>query len=166
MLAVVGIGKTILQHTVDELLVAELGAVAHVGEVVRDVGHALSTASDNDLSVTSHDGLGSESDGLDGRGADLVDGGSDSGLRETGVDGALSGGVLAETSLEDVAKDDLLDLFGLDASTRDGVLDSVCTELDGGLAGERAQEHARGSTGSRDDVDGCLGSHCGCVEGL
>lgn len=155
MLALVCVGETILQDAVDELLVAKLGAVAHVGEVVGHVGHALGAASDDDVGIAANDGLGGEGDGLDGGGADLVDGGSDGGLREAGVDGALSGGVLAQVGLQDVAEDDLLDLLRLDTSARDGVLDGVCTELDRGLAGERAQEHARGGTDGRDDVDGC-----------
>lgn len=155
VLALVCVGETVLQDTINELLVAELGAVAHVGEVVGHVGHALGTASNDNVGIAADDGLGSEGDSLDGGGADLVDGGSDSGLRETGVDGALSGGVLAKVGLEDVAEEDLLDLLRLDTSARNGVLDRVCTELDGGLAGERAQEHARWGTDSRDDVDGC-----------
>jgi hypothetical protein len=163
VLAVVCVGETVLQQTVDELLVAELGAVAHVGEVVRDVGHALGTASDDNLSVAAHDGLGSEGDGLDRRGADLVDGGGHGGLGEASLDGALSGGVLAYIGLEDVAEEDLLDLFGLDAGALDGVLDCVCTELGGGLAGERAQEHARGRTDGRDNVDGGLRGHGDCA---
>jgi hypothetical protein len=75
------------------------------------------------------------------------------------VDGALSGGVLAQVGLEDVAEEDLLDVFGLDAGARDGVLDGVGAELDGGLAGEGAQEHTRWGTDGRDDVDGGLGGH-------
>lgn len=166
VLALVCVGETVLQDTVDELLVAELGAVAHVGEVVGHVGHALGAASDDDIGVAAHDGLGSEGNGLDGGSADLVDGGRDGGLREAGVDGALSGGVLAQVGLEDVAEEDLLDLLRLDAGARDGVLDCVCTELDGGLAGERAQEHARGGTDGRDDVDGCLRGHGDGVGGV
>lgn len=96
VLRLVHVGKAVLQDTVDELLVTELGAGAQGREVVRDVGHGLGATGDNDLGVASDDGLGTENDGLQGRSADLVDGGSDGCLRKAGAEGALAGRVLAK----------------------------------------------------------------------
>jgi len=45
--------------------------------------------------------LGAEDEGFYGGGADFVDGGADGGVWEGGVEGALAGGVLAETVEEE-----------------------------------------------------------------
>lgn len=93
-----GIGQTILENTVDEGLVAVLGAASQVGEVVGGVGHGLGATGDDNGRGAEHDVLGSEDDGLEGRGADLVDSRADGAVGETGADGALAGGSLAETA--------------------------------------------------------------------
>lgn len=180
VLVLVGVGETILENGVNQRLVAELGAGAHVGEVVRGVGHGLGTTSNDDVGATGHDGLGTEDDGLGSRSADLVDSGTDDRVGDTGTESTLAGRVLAEASREDVTEDDLLDGLGLDTSSLDGMLDGVGTELGGAKAGEGAiqrkgwlellssfnggalyspQELAdRGSSG-RDNVDGSGRSH-------
>ena len=97
VLLLVGIGEAVLEHTIDQRLVAELGAVAHGGEVVRGVGHALGAGGDDDVGIARDDGLGADNQGLDRRGADLVDGGCDRRLGQASANGTLAGGVLAET---------------------------------------------------------------------
>lgn len=96
VLLCVCVGQTILEHTIDEGLVAELGTVAHVWEVVGGVGHGLGATSDDDIGGTSENGLCSNDDGLDTRGADLVDGRANGGFLETSADSALAGRVLSE----------------------------------------------------------------------
>ena len=96
VLFLVRICKTILQHAIDERLVTELCTGAKVGEVVRGIGHALSTASDDDVGISGDDGLGTDNEGLDGRGADLVDGGADNGFGQSSAEGTLAGRVLAK----------------------------------------------------------------------
>ena len=97
VLLLVCIGEAILQHAVDKGLVAKLCTVAEVREVVRGVGHALGTASDDDVGISGDDGLGTDDEGLDGRGADLVEGGANNGFGQSSTQGALAGRVLAET---------------------------------------------------------------------
>jgi len=98
---------------------------------------------DHHRRVTAGDGLGSEMDRFETAPADLVDGlasssaGGESrfrslagsaaqrsaeethhgrdGRRESGLDGGLSGSVLARSGLKDVAEYDLVDHFRLDA---------------------------------------------------
>jgi hypothetical protein len=96
VLLLVCVGQTILQHTVDEGLVSELGAGPQVGEVVGGVGHALGSRCDDDVGIAGYDGLGADNEGLNGRGAHLVDGGCDSRLGESSANSTLAGGVLAE----------------------------------------------------------------------
>lgn len=98
LLLAIGILKTVLHDSVDHGLVAVLGTVTEAGQVVGSVGHGFGTTSDDDIGVAGHDGLGTEDNGLQAGGADLVNGGADGGVRETGIDGALTGGVLTNTN--------------------------------------------------------------------
>lgn len=96
VLLLVCVGQTVLKHTVDERLVTELGTGTHVGEIMGSVGHGLSTTGNDNVGGSSQDGLGGNNDGLDTRGAHLVDGGADDGFLETSAECALTGRVLAE----------------------------------------------------------------------
>lgn len=58
MLAVVRARQPILQHTVDDLLVAEAGAAAHSWDVARNIGHGFCAAGNDDLGLL--DGLARE----------------------------------------------------------------------------------------------------------
>lgn len=73
------------------------GTRSHIGEVVRRVRHRFRTTSNDDISVPRHDRLGTEDDSLEPGGAHLVNGSANGGFRETCTQGALSGGVLADT---------------------------------------------------------------------
>lgn len=95
MLAGVGVGEAVFQDPVDEGGVAEFGAGAQGGEVVRRVGHGFGAAGDDAGGGACHDGLGAEDDGFEAGGADFVDGRAGDGVGEAGVQSALSGGVLA-----------------------------------------------------------------------
>lgn len=95
LLLSVGILQTVLLNSVNQALVSVLGASAEVGQVVGGVRHGLSATSNNDIGVSGHDGLGTENDGLQAGGADLVDGGADGGIREASADSALAGRVLS-----------------------------------------------------------------------
>lgn len=98
VLLLVGIGQTVLEDTIDQRLVTKLGSIAHVGKVVRGVGHGLGTTSNDNVGGAGEDGLSGKDDGLDAGGADLVDGGADDGLLETSSKGALTSRVLAEAA--------------------------------------------------------------------
>lgn len=100
MLLLVGVGQAILEDTVDEGLVAVLGAGAEVGQVVWGVGHGLGAASDDDVGSSEHDVLSTEDDSLETRGADLVHGGGNGAVGETSADGTLAGRSLAKAASE------------------------------------------------------------------
>lgn len=103
LLLSIGILKAVLHDSVHHGLVTVLGAGAQAGEVVGGVGHGLSATGDDDIGVSGHDGLGTEDDGLQTRGADLVNGGANGGVGETSIDGALTGGVLSNTDNDTLA---------------------------------------------------------------
>jgi hypothetical protein len=66
---------------------------------------------------------------------------------------------LTQIGLQDIAKQDLLDFSGLNARSLHGRLDGMCSELNGGLRGQRALEHAAWCTDGGEDVDGFGRSH-------
>lgn len=65
VLLLVCIGQAILENSVDERLVTELGTGAQVGEIVGSVGHGLSTTCDDNVGGTGENGLGGDNDCLD-----------------------------------------------------------------------------------------------------
>ena len=139
LLLVISVGKAIFENTIDESLVAVLGSVTEDWEVVWCVGHRLCAAGDDDICVSSHDGLSTEDDSLGSGRAHLIDSGGDSGLRETALDGALAGWVLAQVGGENVAEENLLDVLWLDGwDTLDGGLDGLTSKLGGGEGREGA----------------------------
>lgn len=97
-----GVGETVLEDGVDKGLVAVLGAVAEVGEVVRRVGHGFGAACDDDGRVAGHDVLGADDDGFEAGGADFADGRADDGVGEAGIESALPDGGLTETGEEGI----------------------------------------------------------------
>lgn len=66
------------------------------------VGHGLGAAGNDDVGVAGDDRLGTENDGLQSGGADLVDGCAGDGFGEATADGALAGWGLAEAGWEDI----------------------------------------------------------------
>ena len=97
MLLLVCVGQSILQHAINERLVAKLGASSHVWKVVRHIGHALCATCDNNVRIASDNCLRADDKSFDARGADLVHGGGYSGFWKASADCALAGGVLTET---------------------------------------------------------------------
>jgi len=136
VLLLVRVGQTVLEDTVDKRLVTELGASPHDREVVRSVGHALRSSSDDNVRIAGYDGLRTDDERFDRGGADLVDGGCDGGFGETSADGTLAGRVLTEATIcireahrkqrlyilcgKNITNKDFLDVFGLQAGALDG----------------------------------------------
>jgi hypothetical protein len=67
---------------------------------VGGVGHGLGATGDDDGGGAEHDVLSTKDDGLQGGGADLVDGGGDGGLGEASTNGTLAGRTLAKAGEE------------------------------------------------------------------
>lgn len=145
------VGQTVLEDTIDESLIAVLGAVSEVGEVVRSVGHGLGSTSNDNVGGAEHNVLSTKNDGLERRSADLVHGRGDDSLGKACTEGTLAGRALSNAggkscqqrdrsylnfrdhdggvektkdlpSGEDIAKKDLVDILRLDT----GTLDSSC----------------------------------------
>jgi hypothetical protein len=115
---VVDVPKAILDHSVNHLRVSEPRTVPRLGQVVRDVTHALKASSHDNTLVSEHDALCTIHDGLHARGADLVDGGAHSGLGQLGSERSLASRSLTDVGRHHVAHQCLVDLSGLDACKR------------------------------------------------
>ena len=92
----IGVLKTILQDTIYKGLVAVLGTVAQVGQIVRGVGHRFHATGNDDIGATGLNGLHAQNNRLQPGGADLIHSRAHGALRQPGANGCLSGGVLAK----------------------------------------------------------------------
>ena len=142
--------QAVADHLVDELPVAEPVSVAPVLHQVRRPRHVLHAAGDEALGVTRADRLRRERDGLQPAAAHLVDRGRGNAFGEARADRGLTRGVLAETGLEHVAHEHLVD--GVDAGPAQRLLDGDRAEPGRGNVDERAAECAhRRAHGADDD---------------
>ena len=126
-----GAPESVLDHSVDELLVAELHAVAHAIDIVWRIGHRLLAACNDDLRVASPNRLGGEHYRLEARAADLVDGEGGDGRGESRFQCCLTSRRLPDATLDHVAHDDFVDLIGRNPGALDGGTNCCCTELGG-----------------------------------
>src|SRR5690606_32812272 len=98
--------QAVLDHGVDELDVAHLGAVAHVGGV-HGPAHALLAAGNDDGRIARLNLLRTECHRTQPRAADLVDAPGRRVDGNAGRDGSLPCGALTLSGGKDLAEDDL-----------------------------------------------------------
>lgn len=138
---VVRVRESVVDHAVEDLVVTEAVAGSGLGQIVRDVGHALHAAHNDDLLLTQRDGLRAQHQRLHPAGADLVDAARrqhryarrvHENTKKTtearcargaiGCDGdastqrGLASGRLTDARRENVAKHNILHVGGLDPS--------------------------------------------------
>ncbi len=161
VVAVEGVPQAVLDHGVDEVEAAHLGAVAQVRGVLR-LAHALLAAGDDDGGGARLDLLGAEGNGAQAGAAHLVDAPGRAIDRDAGGDRRLASRVLALAGREHLAEDDLGDVAGLDAGALDSRLDGDLSELVAGQARQRAVERAdRRPRCAGNDDGGCRRSSGG-----
>ncbi len=155
MIAVEGVPQAVLQHGVDHLELAHLGAVAQM-RGVRRLAHALLTAHHHDRGVAVADRLPAEGDGAQAGAAELID--AQRGLldRNARIDRGLAGRVLALTGTQDLAHDDFVDFLGLDLGALQRALDGDLAQIMSRHSAEGAIERADGRARcARDDDFRC-----------
>lgn len=140
----VDISQPILDQAVLELGVSKGRKAARAVDVVRNLGHVLHATGDLGLSKTKLDVLRSESDGLETRRAHLVDGDGLDALRNTGEDGSLASGSLANRGRQDIAHVDIGNLLDRDLGLLKGGLDGDSSKLGSRDVKERAVELCAG----------------------
>jgi hypothetical protein len=162
VVAVEGVPQAVLDHRVDELHVAHLGAAAHMGRVGGE-RHRFLAARHDDAGIAVGDLLHRDRDGAQPRAADLVEAPGGLVVRDPRVDRRLPGRVLPLRGGEDLAEDDLVHLGGVDLGALERRLDGDRAEIVGGGVGEAAVERADGGAGRADDDDVIHSSSCGVV---
>ena len=130
MVAVEGVHQAVLEHRVDELHVAHLGAGAQMRGMRRQ-RHRFLAAGDDDRGVAIGDLLQAEGDRAQARAAELVEAPGRLLLRHAGRHGGLAGRVLALAGGQDLAEDDLVDLAARDLGARQRRLDGDGAEIVG-----------------------------------
>ena len=85
----------VVYHHIDQLLVAPASTPAGIAGDVRSTGHRLAAAYQHHLVLAGTDDLGAEGDGTHGGSANLVQGHSRGGDRQTGLQANLTCYVLA-----------------------------------------------------------------------
>ena len=153
VIAMEGVPQTVLDHRVDHLGIAHLGAAAQIHRM-RRLAHTLLTARDDDIAVAVADRLEAERHRAQAGAAELVD--AIGGLldRDARADRGLARRVLALSGREDLAEDRLVDVAGCHVRALHRLEDRDLTEIVGRHARERAVEAAHGCTrrGGDDDI--------------
>lgn len=137
------IPQTILDHDIDEFAVAHTQTpTSFAAGNKRSVGHAFHTAGNDDVVIASQDGLSSQFHTFQAGTADFIDSKSRNFNRQASFDGCLTSRVLAQSSLEDVTKNDFVNFFTRDISSFQGFLDDNCTEFRGRQGKQAATKFA------------------------
>ena len=153
VIAVVNVPEAVVDHTIDGDGVAHAKSLTCLGQQVGGVRHRLHATGDDDLGVSGLNCLGGESNGLQPRSANLVNGHSADLRRKAAEDGRLARRVLAFTRCHYVAHDAFIDQRGLDAGAAHYFADDHCAQLRRGKIGKRTHEFSDGSTNTGNDYD-------------
>jgi len=145
--------QPIVDHVVLQGARTHAVAEARFLEVVGRGAHVLHSAGHHHVGIADLHGLGGQHDGLEGRAADLVHG---DGLHLPGhlrQDGRLFSGVLAVTTGEHMAHDDLVHRGFIDPGPPNGLFDHYGAQLRGANTGQRAVEAAESRPYGADDYN-------------
>ena len=153
MIVVVSVPQAVLDHGVDELLLAHASAPAGLGDGVGSSGHILGAAAHDHVGVAALDGAGALDDGLQTGAADHADGVGGNLQGDAGLDHALTGHVLALRGGQDVAEHDLVQPLALDVAPLEGLGHDDGAQLSGGDVLQGAAKLADGSTAGADNID-------------
>ncbi len=154
VVVVVNVPETIIDHGIDNHVIAHAEAFARGGHEIGCVGHGLHATGNHDFRITGLDGLCSESHGLEAGTADLVDGHGANLRRESAFNGSLARRVLSKAGLENIAHDAFIHEIEIgDAGTLNGFAHNDGAKIGGAEIGESALEFSDGGTNRRYDND-------------
>ena len=153
MIIIVGVPQTVLDHGVDDLLVAHAGAPAGVKGGKRGLRHALGAAADDHVGVAGENGAGAFDQGLHAGAADHVYGVGGDGIGDACLNADLSGNVLAETGRQDAAENDLVHVLRRDVRALERFLDDQRAHIHGGGVLQRAAKGTDGGAAAIHDIE-------------
>ena len=146
MIVVESIPQGVVHHGIHQGGVAHAVAVTALHHGIGGQGHAFHAAGDNDIGVARFDHLGGHVDAVQTGTADNINGNGGGGHGQTGLQGSLTGDVLAQAGLNDAAHINMIDLLGGDACAGKGFFDDDGTQLRSRDSAERAAHGADGGT--------------------
>ena len=152
MIVVVSVPQAVLDHLVNQLLVAHASAPAGVGSGEGSGAHVLGAAADDHVSVAGQDGAGTLDDGLHTGAAHHADGISGNGIGDASLDGNLAGHVLAEASGQDAAEHQLIHLLGLHAGAVQSFLNDDGAQIGSGGVLQGAAKRANSGSAAIHNV--------------
>jgi hypothetical protein len=128
------------------LPIAHAVAVAGVRDGIRGQIHVLGAAGDHDVGIAAHDHAGRFVDAVKAGAAQHVDRDGGHFHGQAGLQGRLTGHVLAAAGLDDTAHVDLIDLLGLHIGAAQRLLDDDGAQICGRGRLQAAAELAHGGT--------------------
>ncbi len=140
----VHVPEAVVNHRVEEFLIAEAEAGARALQQIRAVRHGLHAAGDDDFGFAQSDALRCERDGFQAGAANFVDRHRGDARIETAAQRRLPRGILSEARLHHVAHDGFVDLLGIDTSAAHGFSDDFRAQLRRGKRRESAHEFSDG----------------------
>ena len=153
MILIKCIPECIVYHCINELTVVHTVSVTTLHHCVRSHRHILHTTCNNDVSIACFDHLSSHVHTVQARAADNVDGDSGGLDGQAGFQRSLACNVLAQTSLDNTAHVNVVNLLRLDIGAVQGFLDDDGAQLCSRNIGQGAAELADSSTACGCDND-------------
>src|SRR5690606_15180012 len=152
-LVLIGVNEPVMEHAVEERLVAHGETSARAERVVGSLAHRLHAAADDDLGLSQSNRPSAREDWLKPGAADFVDRYGRSLVGETGRERRLARGRLTDAGLEDVSHVHSVDAGTGEASVGEGGRDGGGAQLRRGERREGAEEGADRRAARADDVD-------------
>ena len=152
VIVVISVPQTVLNHGVDQLLVAHASAPAGVHGSVGSSTHVLGTAADNDVGIAGQDGASAFDDGFHTGTADHTDGVSGNGIGDASLDGDLACDVLALSSGQDAAEHQLVNILRSDVGALQRFLNDDSAHLRGGSVLQGAAEGTDSGSAAIDNI--------------
>ncbi|MNE34133.1 hypothetical protein D3C80_1278420 [compost metagenome] len=139
-----GIPEAVVQHAVEQILVAHAQALAGLRQYIGRLAHRLLATGDHHLGIAAANGLGRQMHGLESRTADLVDGQGRHCVGQPGLDRRLTRRVLPGAGRQYLAHDHLANLMAGQPRAVEQATDHQRPQLDGGDASQRTLEATNG----------------------
>ncbi|MPM80724.1 hypothetical protein SDC9_127774 [bioreactor metagenome] len=152
MVVVVHVPQAVLNHGVHQLLVAHARAPTGVRCDKGSGGHVLRAAADHHVGVPGQNGACTFNDRLHTGAADHAHGVGGNGIGDAGLDGHLTGNVLAKARGQDAAEHNLVHLLGLHARAVQGFLNHDGSKVGGGNALQGSAKRTDGCTAAIHDI--------------
>ena len=146
VIVIESIPQGVIYHGIYQGSIAHAVAVTALHHGVGGERHALHTAGYYDIGIASLDHLSGHIDTVQTGTADDIDGNGGGGHRQASLQGSLTGDILAQTSLDNAAHVNMVDLLGGNAGAVQGLLDNDGTEFSGGNGAESTAHGADGGT--------------------